>query len=195
MKIKICGITNTEDATMCEELGADAIGCVHVHGRGRSLGLMAISDIFASLSPFTTRVLVCAPASVEDAVTLMDMSDADVLQTYSLSVEELLELRSNGIRTIRAVDPFSLEAEAYEGCADALLFECGVPGTGTAYDHSSVPMDGHRRVIIAGGLDPSNVSQVARLQPYAVDVSSGVERVKGRKDPSLVEGFIRRCRA
>ena len=195
MKIKICGITKTEDATMCEELGADAIGCVHIPGRERSLQLMEILDIFTSLSPFTTRVLVCTPVNVEDAMALMEKSEADVLQVYSLSPEELLELRSNGVRTIRAVDPFSSEVNDYEGCTDALLFERGVPGTGTSYDHSSIPLKDFRRVIIAGGLDPSNVTRVVRMRPYAVDVSSGVERTKGRKEPDLVKEFIGRCRS
>ncbi len=194
MKVKICGLTNIEDAVMCEELGADAIGCVHVPGRDRSLEPDAISDVFSSLSPFTTRVIVCAPADVDEAVRLVEASDADVLQLHSLLPSDLMVLRSNGIRTIRSVDPFSAEADRYEGIVDALLFERGEPGTGTAYGHSSAPITGYRRVIIAGGLDASNVSEAASLGAYALDVSSGVESATGKKDPRLVRDFIKRCR-
>jgi len=105
-----------------------------------------------------------------------------------------LFLKSHGIRTIRAVDPFSGEADTYEKVVDALLFEVGTPGTGAAYDHCSAPVSRYERVIVAGGLNPFNISEVADMRPYGVDVSSGVEVSVGKKDPSLVKDFIMRCR-
>jgi len=83
----------------------------------------------------------------------------------------------------------------YSGCADAILFEGGEPGTGSGYDYSKIPMDIGGFKIIGGGLTPGNLIHAKSLKPYALDVSSGVEGADGRKDPRLVEEFIRRSKA
>jgi phosphoribosylanthranilate isomerase len=195
MKVKICGITNLEDAATCEGLGADALGFVHFPGRMRSLPLDEIANICSSLGPMTTKVLVCSPTSAADALRMVALSKTDVVQLYTFGPETLNEVRQNGVKVIRAVSPTRSEAERFVGAADALLFEQGAPGTGTSYDYSQVPVDFCPRAIIAGGLDPGNLDRAKELRPYALDVSSGVERTPGRKDPDLVEKFIRRCRS
>ena len=195
MKVKICGITSIEDACLCDDLGADALGFVHVPGRMRTLPLVRIREICSSIGPMSVKVLVCAPDDVASARDMFDAAGVDVLQLHSLGPEELSELRSEGIRVIRSVPPVRQEAERYAHSADALLFEGGSPGTGSSYDYSEVPLDVCGRGIIAGGLTPSNLHEAKALGPYALDVSSGVEAVPGRKDPSLVEEFVRRCRS
>ena len=194
MKVKICGITNLEDAAICEMLGADALGFVHFSGRRRSLTLDKIAGIASSLGPMTTKVLVCAPDDVTDALSMMDRSGTDILQTYTLDTDSLDELRETGVKVIRAVPVVKEEAEAYADHADALLFEKGTPGTGASYDYSQIPMDCCARAIIAGGLNLDNLHQAISLRPYALDVSSGVESPDGSKDPRLVEEFMKRCR-
>ena len=194
MKVKICGLTTLEDAGMCEDLGADAIGFVHFPGRIRSLPLDKISEISSSLGPFTTKVLVCAPPSTDEALQLMHASKVDALQLYSLGPSELLELRTLGVRVFRVVPPDREKASRFSGAADALVFEDGTPGSGTSYDYSKAPIDCCRKAIIAGGLTPSNLHLAKSLHPYGLDVSSGVERVPGRKDPELVAEFIGKCR-
>lgn len=194
MKVKICGITSLEDAAMCEDLGADALGFVHVDGRGRSRPLDEISEVCGSLGPMTTKVLVCMPDDVSDAERMFTSSGADVLQLHSLGPEDSDALRSRGISVIRAVPPDRSEATRYADHVDALLFESAAPGTGSSYDYSAVPLDSCRRCIIAGGLNIANMDAVLRMRPYALDVSSGVERISGRKDPELVSEFIKRCK-
>jgi phosphoribosylanthranilate isomerase len=194
MKVKVCGITCAEDAFLCEELGADALGFVHVPGRMRNLPLARIDEICSSVGPMSVKVLVCAPDGVAAARTMLERSGADVLQLHSLVPEEVSGLRSEGVRVIRSVPPERGEAGRFARCADALLFEGGRPGSGTVHDYSKVPLDVCERGIIAGGLTPSNLHEAKALGPYALDVSSGVEAVPGRKDPSLVEEFVRRCR-
>ncbi|MBM4237321.1 MAG: phosphoribosylanthranilate isomerase [Euryarchaeota archaeon] len=195
MKVKICGLTNAEDALMCEELGADALGFVHYDGRIRSLPLEVIEEIVSGLSPFTSCVLVCAPACAEEALELAERSSASILQLHSLDPMEIQQVRGHGVRVIRAVPPNRSEAIEFAEVADALLFEQGIPGTGHSFDYSTVPVDCCRRAIIAGGLTPSNLSPAKSLKPYALDVSSGVETTPGKKDPALVGEFIRRCKA
>ncbi len=195
MKVKICGITNLEDAAACEDLGADALGFVHFPGRKRSLPLKEIADICSSLGPMTTKVLVCSPESPADALRMAASSNADIVQLHTFDPDALNEVRRHGLKVIRAVSPTRSEAERFVRASDALLFERGTPGTGTSYDYSQVPVDICPRAIIAGGLDLSNLDRAKALRPYALDVSSGVERDPGKKDPHLVEEFVRRCKS
>jgi len=194
MKVKVCGITNLDDAVMCEESGADALGFVHVRGRSRSLELDKVAEVCSVLGPMTSKVLVCSPRSSEEAAEMFRKSDADILQLHSLEPDEMQQLRDDGIRLIRAVSPVRHEALRFSEIVHAILFESGVPGTGTVYDYSEVPIDVCRRAIIAGGLTISNVHKALAKNPYALDVSSGVEKSPGRKDPALVSEFIRRCK-
>ena len=194
MKVKICGITNMEDAAMCEDAGADAMGFVNVKGRARSIQLTKIKEICASLGPLSTSVLVCSPETVFDAADMFDKSGVDVLQLHSLDPNQIATMRDSGVRMIRAVRPDRDEAMRYSEHVHALLFEQGRPGTGASYDYSKVPVECHPRCIIAGGLNLENMSCALSMKPYALDVSSGVERAEGRKDPALVSEFIRRCK-
>ncbi len=194
VKVKICGITNPTDAAMCEDLGADALGFVHVSGRTRSVPIERISGICSTIGPMTAKVMVCAPSDVDHALDLAGRSGVDALQLYSLSPAQLDEIRAVGVGVMRVIKPDRSLALEYAGSADALVFESGVPGTGSSYDYSSVPIDSCPRPIIAGGLTLDNIASVKALRPYAVDVSSGVERSPGKKDPQLVSEFVRRCR-
>lgn len=194
MRVKICGLTNLEDAVLCETTGADAVGFVNYTGRKRSLMLDEISDICSSLGPIITKVLVCAPKDLDSGMDMFVRSDVDALQLYSLDPSDLEELQEHGIKVIRAVPPDREEASRFADCSDALLFEGGTPGSGTSYDYSSIPLDCCCRPIIAGGLNPDNLESAKSLNPYALDVSSGVESSPGKKDPYLVEEFVRRCR-
>ena len=195
MKVKICGITSGEDAAMCEDLGADALGFVCVPGRSRSRPLSEISDMCSSLGPITAKVLVCNPDSVDSALSMLARSGADVLQLYSLNPEELAELREQGARIMRVVRPSDTDCARFAANSDALVFEEGVPGTGSSYDYSIIPQELRDRAFIAGGLNPDNVHLAKAVKPYGVDVSSGVELILGKKDPGRVEAFIRRCRS
>jgi len=194
MKAKICGITCLEDAAMCEEEGADALGFVHFLGRRRSLPLATIAEIIGSVGPMTPKILVCDPKSLDEASDLANRSGADVLQVYSLAPDVLQGFRDTGGKVIRAIRPNRAEAARFAGFADALLFETGEPGTGTSYDYSEVPTDCCPRSIIAGGLRVDNLDAAKAKKPYALDVSSGVECTPGRKDRGLVSEFIRRCK-
>jgi phosphoribosylanthranilate isomerase len=195
VKVKVCGITNLQDAAMCEELGADAIGFVHVSGRKRSRELDEISDMCGSLGPMTTKVLVCKPKDHFNAERMFAASGVDMLQLHSLGPKDLDVLRFDGIPVIRAVSPDRAEASRYAGHSDILLFEKATPGTGSSYDYSTVPVNSCERCIIAGGLNASNMDKALMMKPYALDVSSGVESSFGRKDPQLVSEFVKRCKA
>lgn len=195
MKVKICGVTSAADAGICEDLGADAIGFVHFPGRSRSLSLEDIAEACASLGPLTAKVLVCSPINVDSALSMLSRSGADVLQLYSMEPDELEKLRDGGAKVMRVTRPSVSEAARFAHSSDALVFEDGTPGTGHAYDYSLIPAEFRSRAFVSGGLTPTNVHLARALDPYGVDVSSGVEDVPGRKDPRKVEEFIRRCKS
>lgn len=194
MKVKICGITDLKDAAMCEEKGADMLGFVYFPGKMRSLPLSEIAKMIASLDRSTMKVVACDPKDAREASVFHRITGADFLQVYSLPPEALQEFRDYGGKVIRAIRPSRDEATRFSGSADALLFEMGQPGTGTSYDYSKVPTECCPRSIIGGGLRVDNLDRAKAKNPYALDVSSGVESVPGRKDPQLVSEFIRRCR-
>ncbi len=194
MKVKICGITNLEDAAMCMELGADALGFIHVPGRPRSRELSETNRMCSSLGPGVLKVLVCCPKDVNSALSMLAKSGADALQLYSLGAFEMEQLRSQGAKVLRVVRPNDPRAMIFGECADALVVENERPGTGASYDYSTIPVALRRRAFIAGGLSPENVHLARVLNPYGVDVSSGVEKSLGSKDRGKVEEFIRRCR-
>jgi len=193
MKVKICGITSLADAKICSELGADMIGFVHVPGRKRSLPIEKISEICSSLGRAMTRVLVCGPHDIDEALHMFIASGADVLQTYSLEPDDLIRLRELRVKVFRVVPPDRSDATRFSEAADALVFENGKPGTGSSYDYATIPIDCCAKAIVAGGLTIENMHLAKVLGPYALDVSSGVESSPGKKDPELVAEFIRGC--
>jgi phosphoribosylanthranilate isomerase len=194
LKVKICGITNAEDAWMCESFDPDALGFVHYPSKARSLPLKDIRDITSTIGPFTKTVLVCLPGSVDAAVKMVEDAGVDVIQLYTFGRSEIEKIKACGIPVIRAVKPLEKEIQEFFDVADALLFDGPVPGSGLSHDYRSIPIKSCRRAIIAGGLNLDNLHVVKSLKPYGVDVSSGVERTIGKKDPQLVSEFIRRCR-
>jgi phosphoribosylanthranilate isomerase len=194
VKVKICGVTNLSDAAMCEDMGADAVGFVHFPGRSRSIPLETISEICSTIGPMTAKVLVCAPSEQDRAVELASRCGVDALQLYTMRPAQLNEIRETGVKVMRAVRPDRALALEFVDSVDALVFESGEPGMGTPYDYSLIPVDCCPRAIIAGGLNPANLSLAKALHPYALDVSSGVERSPGKKDPQLVSEFVRRCK-
>ncbi len=180
---------------MCEELGADALGFVHIPGRNRSRSLAEIADMCSAVGPMTPTFLICSPSSRDEAVSMLEQSRARGLQLYSLEPRDASELRSQGIPVLRVIPPDPIETRRYAESVDAIVFENGPPGTGCSYDYSRLPIGDCLRAIIAGGLNASTLESAKRLEPYGLDVSSGVERVRGRKDRALVQDFIRRARA
>ena len=194
MKVKICGVTNLEDAVISERLGADALGFVHVPGRSRSMDLVKVGEICSSLGPMTTRLLVCEPVNLDEAIRMCDSSGTDGLQLYSLDPTDTERLMDSGYRIIRAVGISREEALRFANSSDAVLFEGGKPGTGSEYDYSVLPVSSVPKAVIAGGLNLGNVDKAIAMVPYALDVSSGVESTPGKKDPDLIAEFIRRCK-
>jgi len=194
IRIKICGITRTQDALAAARLGADAIGLVFVPGSPRSVDPSQAREICRSLPPFITRVgLVMNPAAA-DVSELLAQVPLDCLQFHG---EERASFCAGFQRPwIKALGQDQHRSEVIDcyAQADAILLDTHagkVPGgSGQAFDWSTiVPFE--RPMILAGGLTPDNVAGACRVaRPAAVDVSSGVETQPGIKSDKLMAKFI-----
>ena len=200
VRIKICGLTNREDALQAVDCGADALGFVFYPKSPRCVTPEAVAAICADLPPFVTRVGLFVNEAAETMLAVAGECGLDVLQLHGDEMPSACHLPP--YRVIKGVRPAS--AQDLPGYADfpvsALLVDAAVPGqfggTGQRADWALArQLAATRRVILAGGLTPDNVAEAVRqVRPYAVDVSSGVESAPGKKDPVKVAEFIRRAR-
>lgn len=200
MWIKICGITNEEDALLAVALGADALGFVFAPGSPRQVTPDTVGDILHRLPPGVVSVGVFRDERQEQVV--------EVVNTLGLSGAQLHGREPlSDVRWIRRRVPFVIQAFAAEdpalaavgnGPVDIVLVDAGEPGSGVVFDWAladAVPAG--VRLLLAGGLHQGNVGQaIRRVRPWGVDVSSGVETTpgSGRKDARKLRAFIAAAR-
>ena len=200
-RVKICGITRLEDALLAVEQGADAIGLVFYPPSPRYITPQRARQIVMALPPFVTTVGLFVDAERETVARTVDETGIGLIQFHGRESTEDCAIHGRpwikAIRMKDGVDLMQLSAE-YQGAAALLLdaYRPGVPGgTGDTFDWARIPRQLAGRIILAGGLNPQNVSEAVRsVRPYAVDVSGGVEADKGIKDATKVAEFIRGVR-
>ena len=198
VRSKICGITRVEDALVAAEAGADAIGLVFYPKSPRAVSVQQARTIIAALPPFVTTVGLLVNASRCELGEILDAVPLDMLQFHGderpADCEGYHRPYIKALR-VRPGDDVAAQIEPYGNASGILLdtFVTGVPGgTGLAFDWSLVPRHLDRPIILAGGLTPENVrSAIEQTQPYAVDVSGGVEARHGIKDADKIRAFIR----
>lgn len=199
-KIKVCGITEERDAIEAVLLGVDAIGFVFWKHSPRYIPPREAGRIAAKLPPFVTRVGVFvdeAPAAVMDAVYAAGLT---ALQLHGdEKPEECRRYTVSWYKAFRAGTGFDPDVLATYACTTYLLDGPAGElrgGSGLSADWSAArAARSFGNVILAGGLRPDNVAEaVETVRPYAVDVSSGVEVVPGKKDIDKLEAFVTRVR-
>lgn len=191
MFVKICGVTTEEDALLAVALGADAVGMVFAPSP-RRVTLDMARDIARRLPPEIMTVGVFRdemPARVVEMAARSGLKGAQLHGAESLEAVAWVRQRLGFV--IRAL-PAGHAAIAWHWAADAVLIDGPSPGSGQVFDWRTADgASGGKRVILAGGLDPSNVAEaIARVRPWGVDVSSGVESRPGRKDPAKLRSFV-----
>lgn len=202
-RAKICGLTRPADRDAAVEAGAHALGfIVDVDvDTPREITPGEAADLIADVPPFVTTVLVTMPDSPDGAAALLERTGADAIQVHGGfapdDVSALADL--TGARVITAVDATDPDgARRYDRVADALLVDsvdaAGGGGTGRTHDWEATRAlrdSLETPVILAGGLAPDNVAGAVRtVDPFAVDVASGVERKGGVKDHDAVAAFV-----
>jgi phosphoribosylanthranilate isomerase len=197
-RVKICGITRVEDAGVAITAGCDAIGLVFYPPSPRHLSLDKAAEIVASIPPFVSVVGLFVDAEPEEIKTVLTHVRLDVLQFHGDETPEQCGLYDvpymKAIR-VKAGTNLLQYAEQFKQ-ARALLLDAyleGVPGgTGQIFDWKVIPESLPLPVVLAGGLTAENVTAAIRqVQPYAVDVSGGVEINKGIKDAAKIAAFMR----
>ncbi|MCG3115204.1 MAG: phosphoribosylanthranilate isomerase [Candidatus Manganitrophus sp. SA1] len=196
MRVKICGITNQEDAMMAAEYGADAIGFVFAPESPRFTPLETVRKIISSLPVFVTTVGVFTSGEEKDFRRAVEECGLDLIQFHgSFSPETIRPFASRAIKVIRVQGEKSLDEISLPPARAVLLdtyHDQQLGGSGASFDWKIAAKATRLcRILLAGGLTPENVAAaVAAVRPYGVDVSSGVEIKKGKKDPLKVKRFI-----
>jgi phosphoribosylanthranilate isomerase len=202
-RVKICGITNLEDARCAVEAGADALGFVFYEKSPRFVTPEEAAAIIRQLPPLVAKVGVFVDAPSEDVRRIAAECGLDALQLHGQ--ESPAFCQSLGFWNV--IKGFRIESERSLGLlaqypTAAWLLDSHVPGqmggTGCSFDWELARQvrDWGRPIILAGGLTHENVAEAIRVvQPYAVDVSSGVEASPGRKDVEKLRRFIAAAQA
>jgi phosphoribosylanthranilate isomerase len=209
-RVKICGIRSLSEMRIAVRQGADAIGVLvgQVHSSADFLPADAAAEICAHTPPFVTAVLVTHIENPDAVIALANSIPSAAVQLHSdLSVSLLRELR-RALAPRRVIGKISVEgpsaldrAGELDDQVDAILLDSidrskgQVGGTGMTHDweiSAQIVKQVSTPVILAGGLTPTNVrNAIDRVQPWAVDVNSGVRNAKGLKDANLIGAFIR----
>ncbi len=195
IRIKICGITDPEDARAAVDSGADLIGLNFVPGSPRMLDLKTAAEISELVDGQVERVGVFQDAEDEEINRVLRRVDLERLQFHGNETEEQVE--AVDLPVIKALRGADLEAaEEFPGTMLLLDHPSEGGGRGVAWDWSDAGalIERGHDVIIAGGLTKDNVGEAIRglgdLLPWGVDVASGVEREGHRKDPAEIAAFI-----
>jgi phosphoribosylanthranilate isomerase len=200
-RVKICGITNLDDAMTAVECGADAIGFVFWVNSPRFIEPQKAKRIVSEIPPFVTTVGVFVNEPVEGINRLIRSVGFGCVQLHGEETpEECMGLNAKVIKAVRVSGEKDLEGlDRYHVSAFILdTFRKDVQGgTGETFDWDiAVKAKKLGAVILSGGLTPENVVDAIRhVRPYGVDVSSGVEKNPGEKDPEKVRKFIELVRS
>ncbi len=196
VKVKICGITDLADAQAAVAAGADALGFVFYEQSPRNVSPQKAAAIIAQLPPFVQTVGLFVDEEAERVNWTANFCGLDLIQLHGAeSVDYCLDINRRVIKAFRVKEAASLAGIGRYAVAGYLLdaWSPDAPGgTGLTFDWSLVQTAaGSRPIILAGGLTPENVRAAVRIvQPYAVDVSSGVEAAPGRKDYQKLQDFV-----
>jgi phosphoribosylanthranilate isomerase len=205
--VKICGITSPADARVAVEAGADALGFVFWFMSPRKVDPVRAAEIARDLPESVLRVGVFVDAPLDEMKEVADAVGLDLLQLHGDEPPEaLVSLPRPALKAVRVGRGFASEqAMRYTAHAAGLVVDTRLPGetqmpggTGIPFDWSLIKglADRVPFLMLAGGLGPSNVVEAIRaVRPHAVDVSSGVEGLPGRKDPAKVRAFIAAARS
>jgi len=191
MRTKICGITSYEDAMIAIDAGADALGFVFYEKSPRFVSVEQATTIISKLPPFVEKVALFVNESAETIDSVCSTVGATLAQLHFEASDTLCNtLTTPYIKVIRAksIEDIKNRADEY------LLVDAYCEAYGGAGKRINIEwfedMD-CSKIILAGGLDSSNVSTLKKYGFYGVDVSSGVEISHGNKDPKKVQEFIK----
>ncbi|RJG06415.1 phosphoribosylanthranilate isomerase [Noviherbaspirillum cavernae] len=210
-RIKICGLSRTQDVQVAVDAGADAIGLVFYSRSPRHVTPDTARKLIAAVPPYVTSVGLFVNASESEVADIVAAAPISLIQFHG---DETLEqccsiaarvnrpftraLRVQPGMTEEDLLKYEHDYRAASSLFAGLLLDAfvdGYGGGGKVFDWSLIPKELAPRVVLSGGLSAQNAADaIVRVRPYAVDVSSGVELSKGMKDPARIRAFIEAVR-
>lgn len=201
IKVKICGITNFDDAIAAVDFGADALGFVFFKKSPRYISHAKTEAIIKKLPSFITTVGVFVNEKTKNIEKMVRLTGIDVIQLHGEESPEMCNVSRRVIKAIRVKSLESLDPLInYKDKVSAFLLDTFIPGviggTGQIFNWDiAVDAKQFGKIILAGGLTPDNITKAVRhVKPYGVDVSSGIELEKGKKDLKKMKLFIEKAK-
>jgi phosphoribosylanthranilate isomerase len=198
--VKICGITNLDDALLSVEAGADAVGFIFYDQSLRAVKPLVVRRIVEHLPGHVTKVGVFVHAAPKDIAVICREVRLSAAQLYGKQTQtELRQLETGVIKAFQVAKGFDVHLLSRYS-VDAFLLDTLVKGkaggTGKTFDWNIArKATTYGKVILSGGLNPDNIAEAVRfVRPYGVDVCSGVEARPGKKDSKKVREFIQRAK-
>jgi len=195
--VKICGTTRGEDALLAARSGAHAIGLVFYRPSPRYIAPDQAAEIIRVLPPFVTAVGVFVDATAEEVRVAVARAPVGLLQFHGAETADFCRQFGlpylKAVRVREGVDLIQYASEYRD--AKALLLDAYADamhgGSGVTFDWNLIPDTLPLPVVLSGGLTAENVTEaIRRVRPWAVDVSSGVEKAKGIKDAAKIAAFM-----
>jgi phosphoribosylanthranilate isomerase len=199
VRIKICGITNIEDALAAVEYGADALGFVFYPKSPRAISPEVAETIVCALPPFITTVGVFIDKNKQEIEKTVQYVGLNIAQLHGSEPPHACQMSMKVIKAIRVKELTDLEP-LKNYTVSAFLLDTYSPhtmgGTGQIFNWDiAVEAKKFGRIILSGGLKLENVEEAIKwVQPYGVDVATGVESSKGKKDHRKLKTFIEKAR-
>src|SRR3954451_4727914 len=208
--VKICGLSTRETLDVALDCGADMVGFVFFPASPRHLGLETARDLGRQAKGRAIKVALTVDADDATLANIVEALQPDILQLHGReTVARLRDIKQTfGLQVMKAIaieTPADLAAlPGYAAVADRILFDARAPkgatrpgGLGAVFDwHVLENLDLKLPFMVSGGLNAGNVAEAVRVTRAAgVDISSGVERTPGIKDPEMIRAFIRAARA
>ena len=196
-RVKICGFTQIEEAIYAAQLGVDAIGLVFYPPSPRNVSIEQAIEITNALPAFVSVVALFVNESVEKINQVLQQVNIDVIQFHGEESAEFCRgFNKPYVKAVRMrenTEVAKLAAEYYDSCG--LLLDAyhadAKGGTGSCFDWDLIPKHCELPIILAGGLDAQNARlAIQAVNPYALDVSSGVESAKGIKETAKIAAFL-----
>ena len=209
VRVKICGITRKEDLDAAAAAGADAVGfVVGVASSPRNIALEKAEKLIRQVPPFVKSVLVTVPRSIDD-FEMYEKLNPDAIQIHGenlhatasvrLKIPNILLIGAVNANLANALNVVSRTAKIFDAVLLDSFADGRYGGTGIVHDWELSKRVKHaihpKPLILAGGLNPANVAEAVRtVEPYAVDVSSGVEQQPGIKSHQKIIEFIKNAK-
>lgn len=204
IKVKICGITNLEDALQVSSAGADALGFIFSKKSPRYINKRKAQEIIQHLDPFLAKVGIFLDQGKQEVLDISSSLHLDILQFHGREAPEYCHFFKPMFKVVKVFfpkdSPYEEKISSYK--IDAFMFDIKyeektkgrkVLSAKVLRKISGLIKKG-KRVIISGGLNIKNVDNVKKLKPYALDVASGVESSVGKKDSQLIKAFIKKVK-